>query len=561
MKNIRTICVITIALVLCGCANQLPPPGGPPDKTPPEIVATTPQVRTLNFREKSIVLEFSEYVNRSQAQDNIFISPPVKTEYDWSGRELEIAFLEDLQPQTTYAVTVGTEYSDLLGNKPASSYTLIFSTGDRLDSGLIRGKVESGDPAGAFVFLYPLNGLQADTLNPGVTKPKYRTQVGANGTFEFQALPAGSYRLLAVRDEFRNEVFDAGTDAFGTTTKDIVLPEGETVQVAFRLGPATDNTPPQLYNVTPVSQRLLRLELSENPDTVSIQPASFTVVSEQGGTGLPVLAAWLSPARRSTVELLFANTPAAESTWRLTATAVRDSAGNTISDTARTATFTASTLPDSVTPVLLSSPVADSASGIDPKRSYTFVWSTAVDSASVYNNVRLFRSADTTAAALPFEIRRPDENITEIVPRQALAINTEYVLKLDVAGVRSLLGQAGADTVVRLRFGTTDPGDYGLVSGTVVDSVGEACPYVIILTSENQKTVFRTILSSPGTWEFKDVPPGTYTLTAFCDADGNGVYSYGNAFPYRAAERFVAYQQPVVVRPRWTVENVKILFQ
>lgn len=559
MKNIRTICVITIALALCGCANQLPPPGGPPDKTPPEIVATTPASRTLDFHGESIVLEFSEYVDRNRAQDNIFISPPLKTEYNWSGRELEIEFVEELQPQTTYAVTVGTEYADRSGNKPASSYTLIFSTGDRLDSGLIQGKVESSDPAGAFVFLYPLTGLQADTLNPATTKPKYRTQIGANGTFEFQALPAGSYRLLAVKDEFRNELFDPGIDAFGTTTEDILLPEGAATTVAFRLGPAIDNTPPQLYSVTAVSQRMLRVELSESPDTASIQAASFAVTSEKDGTAIPVLAAWLSPVRRSTAELLLAGTPAAGS-WKLTATAVRDSVGNSIADTARTATFTASDVADTTKPALLALPFADSTSGTDPKRSYTMVWSTAVDSESVYNSTRLFRSADTTATAIPFEIRRPDENITELVPRQPLAINTGYVLKVDVAGVRSLLGRTGADTVVRLRFHTTDPGDYGLVSGAVIDSSGTSCPYVIILTSENKKTVFRTVLSAPGTWEFKDVPPGTYTLIAFCDADGNGVYSYGDAFPYRAAERFVPYQQPVVVRPRWTVENVKILF-
>jgi hypothetical protein len=304
---------------------------------------------------------------------------------------------------------------------------------------------------------------------------------------------------------------------------------------------------------------MLRVELSEALDTASIQPTFFTATSERDGTVIPVLAAWLSPVRRATAELLLASTPAAGS-WKLTATAVRDSAGNTIADTARTATFTASEVPDTTIPALLALPFADSVSGIDPKRSYTLVWSTAVDSESVYNSTRLFRSADTTAAAIPFEIRRPDENITELIPRQPLATNTEYILKVDVAGVRSLLGRTGADTVVRLRFRTTDPGDYGLVSGTVLDSAGTTCSYVIILTSENKKTVFRTVLSAPGTWEFKDVPPGTYTLIAFCDADNNGVYSYGDAFPYRAAERFIPYQQPIVVRPRWTVENVKILF-
>jgi hypothetical protein len=70
---------------------------------------------------------------------------------------------------------------------------------------------------------------------------------------------------------------------------------------------------------------------------------------------------------------------------------------------------------------------------------------------------------------------------------------------------------------------------------------------------------FEVRLKKPGAWEFANIPPGAYRLTAFVDANGNGRYDYGSAFPFMPAERFVVLQTDIQVRPRWTIENVMVV--
>ncbi len=542
---------------LAGCARVQAPPGGPPDTIPPSVLATTPPERSLQFAGESILLEFNEYVDRSAAQNNIFISPPVKYSTDWHGRDLEIEFDEPLQPQTTYAITVGTEFADRAGNKPQQSYTLIFSTGDRLDSGVIRGRVAGDKVAGTFVFLYPLAGLQADTLNPSFTKPKYRTQVGATGAFEFQALPAGSYRLMAVGDEFRNELFDAGVDAFGTTARELSLDEGQVLDVGLRIGPALDSVRPEVYSAVSVSASLIRVEFSEALDSASVDASAFTV--SRNSASVPVRSAFLSPGRRFSVNVITEH-PLESGEWSVMAVAIRDSAGNTVSDTARSSAFTVADSAATAPPVLAEVPFPDSASSISLTGPFRLVWSTAINRTTAAAAIKL-QKADSTRAAIDYDLRWPQDNIVDVVPRTPLAADNAYRLIVDNRAVTDILTNKGADTTIQLFFRTVDPGNYGTVSGTVVDSAGSACRYVLVMRAKDGSRQFRIELPATGPWEIKDVPPGAYTLSGFCDADGNGVYSYGQAFPYRTAERFVEYGHDLVVRPRWTMENITLTFR
>src|SRR3989339_777879 len=116
--DIRNIIIsfLILILIIAGCANPIPPSGGLPDKTPPEIIEYEPANGTLNFSGNSITLNFNNYMDKNKVIDNVFISPNVPFTLDWSGKELEIEFTEPLTPNTTYALTLGTEYTDLKQN-------------------------------------------------------------------------------------------------------------------------------------------------------------------------------------------------------------------------------------------------------------------------------------------------------------------------------------------------------------------------------------------------------------------------------------------------------------
>ena len=213
----------------------------PPDKEPLKLQKLHPLRGNTKFSWRLRHLHFSEYVQQSKVAENVYLSPPKRLEYSWSGREIEITFAEPLDSATTYALTLGTEYEDLSNNKP-TKHLRLFSTGNHLDSGIIRGRLTSDAPSGCLYFYIRFAGINPDTLNPA-DKPKYRTQKAQAVYLNF-ALPAGNYRLFAIKDEYKDQLYSVGIDGFGAPLSDITLRRDSIPTVNLRIsGAAADISP------------------------------------------------------------------------------------------------------------------------------------------------------------------------------------------------------------------------------------------------------------------------------------------------------------------------------
>ena len=203
MKLLTTLILLYI---LTSCANIQSPPGGAGDTLAPEVEYTTPEDRTINFSGSELTIGFDEYMNRAKVIENLRITPDAKMSYDWSATDLNITFEEDLQPNTTYAINIGTEYSDYYNNSPKKGFSMIFSTGNELDSGSISGLLSAPDTKGKFVFLYKeKEGVFPDLSS---TQPDYYVSTGSSGEYKFVALKPGRYRLLAIDDKFQKRLND-----------------------------------------------------------------------------------------------------------------------------------------------------------------------------------------------------------------------------------------------------------------------------------------------------------------------------------------------------------------
>jgi hypothetical protein len=135
---------IGLILTIIHCANQALPPGGPIDTEPPYIVATYPNTNELNYKSNKFHFEFNEYIDRRSFEDAVFISPAniIKPEFDWSGKKVNVVLPYELDDNKTYSITIGTDVVDLNNrNRMNQAYTLAFSTGDKIDTFSISGKV------------------------------------------------------------------------------------------------------------------------------------------------------------------------------------------------------------------------------------------------------------------------------------------------------------------------------------------------------------------------------------------------------------------------------------
>ena len=218
--------IISVTLYFYSCANQLPPSGGDDDKTPPEIISIYPKPNSINYKDNKLRFKFDEYVDRRSFEESFFISPKPKGgyEFDWSGKEVEVKFSKALDKNKTYVIIIGKDLKDIRGgNALASPLSFAFSTGSRIDKGNISGMVFSDNYDRVKILAYLKDGKTEDSLNPGNNIPDYILQVSPDGSYEFTNLPDGEYRIFAVSDEDRNNLFDKDLDKIAVLSDDLRL--------------------------------------------------------------------------------------------------------------------------------------------------------------------------------------------------------------------------------------------------------------------------------------------------------------------------------------------------
>lgn len=550
--------IAALGIILSGCANIQPLGGGSPDKTPPFIVNFSPAMATTKFSGDMVSLEFSEYVDKSKALENISITPAIKFESSWSGHSLDIIFQEQLLPNSTYSFLLGTEYSDLKGNKPENAFSLIFSTGEIIDSGVVKGKVFGDVQSGVYVFLYPLSSDGVDTLDPRTTPPKYLTQCGSSGEFAIHALPDGDYRLIAVKDEAKDKLYSEGSDMAGTPWKSVRVNNAQSEFIPLKLGAAVDRTPPRFLYAETVAKDMIRLEWSEELDSLAYSPKYISVSDSAGGGAVPVRSVSRSFERPKNIIVKMEQPLDTAVRWKVSAEAsVSDRFGNSVVDSVRSQYCYGSTTPDSLLPKLLSTPFADSSLNIALSPTFEFFWNRAV-------NISLPDSAFQLTSSLGVVPMKSDVlfgNGVRLKPMQLLSNYSWHILKILPQYILDDNGNPVSDTV-SLRFRTTDTREYGTLRGVVLDDFAASKNgYILILKQRNVKKTPQPIqrrIFNKDSWEVAELPPGEYSVELFADDNGDGKYDSGSPFPYKSSERFSIIAQTVQVRPRWVVEGIKL---
>lgn len=198
------IILIQQIVVLPGCANMIPPTGGPRDSLPPLLIRVTPVDSSRDFKTKTIVFTFDEYID--QPQDifkNLLISPTpnVTPVVETKLRTLTVKIKDTLEPNTTYYYDFGKAIKDVNEGNVLEKLTYIFSTGNTIDSLQLAGNVvlaETGGIDSTLIVMLHRSGEDSAVLKD---RPRFVTKLDGKGFFRFQYLPTGNYYLYALKDE------------------------------------------------------------------------------------------------------------------------------------------------------------------------------------------------------------------------------------------------------------------------------------------------------------------------------------------------------------------------
>jgi len=552
---------VVLGMLLPACAGQILPGGGPPDTEPPLIIRTFPDSNAVRVQTSSVELEFSEYVDRRSVEESIFFSPYVgKLEFDWSGTDVSMRFSDSLRRNTTYVVNVGTDVRDIRAqNRMARGFTLAFSTGDSIDRGEIRGRVFDEHPEGVMIFAYQLENIDPDTLNPVSVRPDYIMQTGTGGEFALSNIAFGPYRVMAVRDEYRNLTYDREIDEYGLWSDDLSVDAARPViqDVWFRLA-KEDTTEPFVSGAHAVDQFHAEVRFSEAIDTLSFRRAVFEVADTLTLTPVRLGAVYQKMEDPALAGVETLDPLDSTAVYRLTVRGVADRAGNRLDALHATQSFPGSSLPDTARPMVSVRGVADSSRGHGTDTPFEIVFSKPVSLSSAMGGIVM---RDSSSHPLPSTLvpRTPAELF--LLPAQPLKPLAWYTFRMVLDSVRDGRGRCHRDSVLVIHLQTQDYRTTGAIQGRVVDPTGAGS--VVVTVNSVGLTPARSVVhrfSEPGAFSIERLPEGKYALQSYRDQNGDGVFSPGRPYPFTPSERFTVFPDTVKVRARWAIEGVTIRY-
>src|SRR5688572_12313111 len=194
--------ILKIAVLTTGCANIIPPTGGPRDSLPPLLVKVTPLDSSRNFSDKTITFTFDEFIEDVQQQNplaNVMISPNPDTFplFESKLRTLTIKLKDALEPNTTYHIDFGDVIKDVNERNVLNNFSYIFTTGDAIDTLQLSGNVvlaETGGIDTTMVVMLFTSGEDSAIVKPA----RYITKVDGKGNFRFRYLPPATYYIYAM---------------------------------------------------------------------------------------------------------------------------------------------------------------------------------------------------------------------------------------------------------------------------------------------------------------------------------------------------------------------------
>lgn len=262
------VCLTAMALIqMGGCANIVPPSGGPRDSIPPYVVYAKPKDSSTRIAPKEILISFNEYITTNALQEQLIVSPNIKNNplIDHRLNMVRIRLSDSLNANTTYSLQFGNALRDVNEGNIIQNYTYVFSTGDQIDTGKLYGKVRIAETglvdSTLIAVLHPIENDSAIFKN----KPTYYTRINGRGIFEFKFLPAKAFNIFIVPNDY-NKRYDDSTKLFGFLNQTVYPTQNkDSIQLyAFEAAPKKEKKPASIANAKNAKKQSSALKYTSN---------------------------------------------------------------------------------------------------------------------------------------------------------------------------------------------------------------------------------------------------------------------------------------------------------
>jgi len=537
-KN-RLINTLVIVVILASCAKVVAPTGGPKDTTPPKLVRSSPAFRSTNFKGKEVTITFNKFIQPlKDANNQVIISPPPEKQPEMrlKGKSIVIKFGEDLKPNSTYNIYFGDAIQDLNESNIKKNFYFTFSTGDKIDSLELRGRVnnaETGLPEkDVFVELY--TGT-LDSL-PIKERPFYVGKSNAYGDFTVKYLANKSYKLFALKDANSNLKYDLPTEMIGFDSKP-VLPEAplpDSVDSLKRINTGiyhqialfleTDSVQ-RIDKKSIVDRKKINLQFRYTVKNLDIRPLNFKLdnwnFNEWNRRG-DSLSAWFVKPLQDTLQLV------------VKADNMKPDTLQFIQKPVKPITTSKQSKKEVAKEKVEIKPLSLQGTNQPYNQPLTFETLTPVKEKQL-TGLRLTHGKDTTRVNT---VWLDSISHRRFIIDQKWKEKSSYALLIPSGRLTDIFG-ATNDSII-IQFSTLEERDYGtiILDTKVTSTTGQ---WIIQLMNDKDAIMRQSIITKSEKVKFELLPPGKYLIKAIYDVNSNGVWDTGNYLKHRQPEKVVRF--------------------
>ncbi len=603
MLRLRPVLLLTATATVTAtfslhCAAENPPTGGSPDTEGPRVIRVEPPSGTLDLDPNQIIeITFNEQVDPVSVPGSVVFTPEVSFTTRVRGKRVLIRPASPSESQRTdpfpagdpfgvgaggfqdgctYILTLQRGIRDYRKNSLAQPYQLVFSTGGHIPTGRIQGRIiETNAQRPVEVGLF-------QRTDSGFVRVQ-SIDLAADGSFSFNYLPDGTYRLAAV---------EGGLDGFPATIHrrpyalipaDSLLVRGDTITTAMCQSPPLAR--PRIQSVEWITPTYLTITFDMPFGEAQLPPNLYP--TDDPLTFGHLLRPGKQISDTTVIDLGQGYTRLGEP-YRLEPLAIPTPE-----------------LVDTIPPIPTVSGgqvVLEPAIGrdgsqledISSRKRYGEARGRITFSEPVHLPPNLIAHLIHKDSSRTGE-DTPDVPLRQVTPFTAVLDISEPELysqvSIPVWEITDEAGNAMTDSLLSFALVYSPPGATGSIRGTIIGFSGHTVvevrdaatsrriAYTVTDSADLSGGTSQTDLSGPSTllrtsgpprgrdglgqtsYFLADIPPGFYTLFGHEQVGAHPVpYYSGRWEPYKRAARFSFYPEVVEVRPRWEVDSIDINF-
>ena len=592
----KLLYIFCIACVVVGCARMGQPDGGWYDDDPPVVIGSDPADQSTNVKAKKITIYFDEFIKLEDATSKVTVSPPQleMPEINATGKKIVVELQDSLKENTTYTIDFSDAISDNNEGNPLGNYTYSFSTGDQIDTLEVSGYVLDASN------LEPVKGIKVGLYNDLAdsafkTKPMLRvSQTDSRGHFVIKGVAPGTYRAYALNDvdgDFRfsqkAEMVGFNHDTFEPTFK----PDTRTDTIwrdslhidALKKVPYTHFLPDDItllaFTQLQTDRFLLKTERNE--------PEKFSMFFSYGHPELPVIKGLNFDAdsafvvetgeKQDTIHYWLRDTTLInQDTLRMEISyMITDTLGNLVSHTDTLEAL--AKVPyekrmkekakafekwqkeqekkkkhdekyDSIYPVEVLKPNYQVPSSMDPDKKIEIEMPIPLQRCDTAG-VHLYSMIDSVWYEAPFTFRPVEYQLRKYEIIAEWRPNIEYSLEIDSAAFEDIHGLVSGAFKQGIKVKSLD--EYSTLTLNI-SGIADSLPLRVQLLNNSGGKV-KEVVAHKNVVRFDYVTPGKYYVSAFVDANNNGLWDTGNYNEDLQAEAVYFYSRMIECKEKWDV--------